>query len=126
MSERALPALSPAETEVLRIVWQSGQATVQRVLDGLPRDRGIAYATVQTLLRRLERKGYLAHEARGKAHVFRPAVRREEVIRRTVGDFVDRLFGGDPVPLMLHLADCSELSAEDVRRLREIINKGGS
>lgn len=62
MSERALPALSPAETEVLRIVWQSGQATVQRVLDGLPRDRGIAYATVQTLLRRLERKGYVAHE----------------------------------------------------------------
>jgi BlaI family penicillinase repressor len=126
MARKRLPAVSPAETEVLRIVWQAREATVQQVLDGLPRDRSIAYATVQTLLRRLEKKGYVTHESRGKAHVFRPAVRREEVIRRTVGDFVDRLFGGDPVPLMLHLADCSELSAEDVRRLREIINKGGS
>ena len=126
MARKRLPAVSPAETEILRIVWQSREATVQQVLDGLPKDRRIAYATVQTLLRRLEKKGYVTHGARGKAHVFRPAVRREEVIHRTVGDFVDRLFGGDPVPLMLHLADCSELSAEDVRRLREIINKGGS
>ena len=126
MSDSILPALSPAETEVLRIVWQSGRATVQQVLDGLPRDREIAYATVQTLLRRLEGKGYVRHEAQGKAHVFRPAVRREDVIRRTVGDFVNRLFGGDPLPLMLHLADCAELGPEDVRRLREIINKGRS
>ena len=121
MTDETLPALSPAETEVLRIVWQLGRATVQQALDHLPPDRRIAYATVQTLLRRLEKKGYVAHQAEGKAHVFEPAVRREDVIRRTVGDFVDRLFGGDPVPLLLHLADRTDLSAEDVERLRRIL-----
>ena len=121
MTDETLPALSPAETEVLRIVWHLGRATVQQALDHLPPDRRIAYATVQTLLRRLEKKGYVTHQVEGKAHVFEPAVRREDVIRRTVGDFVDRLFGGDPVPLLLHLADRTDLSAEDVERLRRIL-----
>jgi len=121
VTDETLPALSPAETEVLRIVWQLGRATVQQALDHLPPDRRIAYATVQTLLRRLEKKGYVTHQVEGKAHVFEPAVRREDVIRRTVGDFVDRLFGGDPVPLLLHLADRTDLSAEDVQRLRRIL-----
>ena len=121
MARKHLPAMSPSETEVLRIVWLSGKATVQDVCDKLPRRRGIAYATVQTLLRRLEAKGYLTHETRGKAHVFAPAVAREKVIRRAVGDFVERLFGGDPVPLMLHLAEQAELNDEDIRRLRQLV-----
>ena len=58
---------------------------------------------------RLEKKGYVLHEVQGKAHLFSAAVKRDEVIKRTVGDFVNRLFGGDPLPLILHLADHSEL-----------------
>lgn len=123
MADEPMPALSPAETEILRLVWQLGRGTVQEVLDSLPSHRPSTYGTVQTLLRRLEKKGYVAHEARGKAHVFRPAVRREAVVQRSVGDFVDRLFGGDPVPLLLHLADRADLSADDVRRLRRILKQ---
>ena len=100
-----------------------GSGTVQQVCEKLPRNRRIGYATVQTLLRRLEKKGYLAHKTRGKAHVFSPAAKREEVIKETVGDFVDRLFGGDPLPLMLHLADHSELNADDIKRLKRIMGK---
>lgn len=125
MSAKPLQALSPAETEILRLVWQLGRATVKDVCDRLPRKRRIAYATVQTLLRRLEGKGYVTHETEGKAHVFLPAVKREDVIRRTVGDFVDRLFGGDPVPLMQHLADHSELDEETIERLKKLIDKQG-
>ena len=123
MPRKSLPALSPAETEIIRLIWQLGSGTVQDVCGKLPRRRQIAYATVQTLLRRLERKGYVTHETKGKAHVFSPAAEREEVIKRTVGDFVDRLFGGDPVPLMLHLANHSRLDAEDIKRLRKLIEK---
>jgi predicted transcriptional regulator len=126
MTGQSLAPLSAAETEILRIIWQLGQGTVQETLDSLPEDRQITYATVQTLLRRLEKKGYVTHVTRGKAHVFRPAVRREEVVRRTVSAFVDRLFGGDPLPLLLHLAGRADLSAEDIERLRRILNKGGS
>ena len=57
MYKKPLPALSPAETEILRLVWQLEAARVQQMCDALPADR--AYATVQTLLRRLEQKGYV-------------------------------------------------------------------
>ncbi len=121
MAKKSLPALSPAETEILRLVWQLESATVQQMCDALPADR--AYATVQTLLRRLEQKGYVKHDVQGKAHVFTAAVKRDDVVKRTVGDFVERLFGGDPLPLMLHLADESELDSADIERLKKLIKK---
>ena len=123
MTKRKLAAVSPAETEVLRLVWQLGKATVQDVCDRLPARRKIAYATVQTLLRRLERKGYVKHRNRGKAHVFFPAVKREHVIKKSVSDFLERLFGGDPVPLMQYLAEHGELDADDIEKLKQLAGK---
>ena len=118
-----LKAMSPAETEVLRLVWQLGQATVQQVHAALPENRRVAYKTVQTLLRRLEEKGYLTHQIEGKAHVFCPAVKREAVVKRTVLDFLDRLFGGDPRPLMQFLAEDGRIDAEDIEELRKVIDQ---
>ena len=122
MVRRKLSAVSPAETEILRIVWQLGQGTVQKVCDRLPAKRKITYATVQTLLRRLEKKGYLKHHNEGKAHVFSAAVKSEDVIKRSVGDFLERLFGGDPVPLIQYLAEHGKIDADDIEKLKEQIN----
>jgi len=126
MGTKTLAPLSPAETEILRLLWQLESGTVQDICDRLPPTRTIAYATVQTLLRRLEAKGYIRHVAKGKAHVFSPVADRSEVISRTVGDFVDRLFGGDPLPLMLHLAEGADLGDKDLKRLKALIAKHGS
>ena len=123
MTKRKLPAVSPAETEILRLVWQLNKATVQQVCDNLPAKRKITYATVQTLLRRLERKGYLRHHIRGKAHVFFAAVKSEKVIKRSVSDFLDRLFGGDPVPLMQYLAKHGKIDADDIEKLKRLTDK---
>ena len=123
MTRKNLPPLSPSETEILRLVWQLNKATVQEVCDKLPTKRKIAYATVQTLLRRLEKKGYLKHRNRGKAHVFFAAAKREHVIKKSVGDFLDRLFGGDPIPLMQHLAEHGKLDAEDIEKLKQLVDK---
>ena len=123
MAKQTLPALSPSETEILRLVWKLDKATVQNVCKSLPAKRKITYATVQTLLRRLEKKGYLKHRTQGKAHVFCPAVKSEDVIKRSVGDFLDKLFGGDPVPLMHYLAEHSTINAEDIEKLKQQINE---
>jgi predicted transcriptional regulator len=123
MTQKKLPALSPSETEILRLVWQLAKATVQDVCDKLPARRKIAYATVQTLLRRLEKKGYLKHYLQGKAHVFIPAVKREHVVKRSVSDFLDRLFGGDPIPLMQYLAKHGKINSDDIEELKRLINK---
>jgi len=123
MTQKKLPALSPSETEILRLVWQLDKATVQEVCNKLPAKRKIAYATVQTLLRRLEKKGYLKHRIRGKAHVFFAAVKSENVIKRSVNDFLDKLFGGDPIPLMQYLAEHGKIDAGDIEKLKRLAGK---
>ena len=123
MAKSKRPAMSAAETEVLRLVWESQQATVQQVYDALPANRKVTYVTVATLLRRLEEKGYLKHRVRGKAFVYAPAAKKEDVIRRTIGDLVERLFGGNPVPLIQHLAQHSRMTDEDIERLKGLAKK---
>ncbi len=123
MTQKKLPALSPSETEILRLVWQLDKATVQEVCNKLPAKRKIAYATVQTLLRRLEKKGYVKHRIRGKAHVFFAAVKSENVIKRSVNDFLDRLFGGDSIPLMQYLAEHGKIDAGDIEKLKRLASK---
>ena len=126
MSDPSNPPLSPAETEILRLVWELGSGTVQQVCEKLPADREIAYATVQTLLRRLEKKGYVGHTTQGRAHTFFPAVKRDEVIQSAVSSFLERLFGGDPVPLMQHLARHNQMTGEDIERLKTLIDQESS
>jgi BlaI family penicillinase repressor len=123
MTRKKLPAMSPAETEILRLVWQLRNATVLQIRDNLPAKRKIAYKTVQTLLRRLENKGYLKHRLEGKAHVFYPAIKQDRVVRRTVLEFLDRLFGGDPKPLMQFLAKDGHIDTRDLERLKKLIDK---
>ncbi len=122
MTRRRLPSLSASETEILRLLWELHEATVQQVCGRLPAKRRIGYATVQTLLRRLEHKGYITHRAEGKAHVFYPAVEQDHVVKRSVNDFLERLFGGDPIPLMQHLAEHGKIDAADLERLKKLID----
>jgi predicted transcriptional regulator len=122
MPKPPLPKLSPAETEMLAIIWKLGQATVQNVFDNLPATRRLAYTTVQTLLQRLEKKGYLKHQIQGKANLYHPIVEQKAVVRRVVTNFVNILFGGDPAPLMLHLAQHHKLSEDDITRLKELVD----
>lgn len=121
MSDR--PALSRAEMEVARIVWQLKDATVRQVLDGLPENRDINYKTVQTFLRRLEAKGYLTSRREGRSLIYSADVRPRQVIRDTVRDFVNRLFNGEPLPLVEHLIRDQGLEKQDIAQLRSILTE---
>jgi len=123
VSKRNLQALSGAETEIMVILWELERGSVQDVCDSLPKGRAIAYATVQTLLRRLEKKGYIAHDVAGKAYVFFPVAKRDEVIGSAVGVFVDKLFGGSCAGLAQYLAEHGKIDAGDIERLRNITGK---
>ncbi len=117
------PALSKAEMEVARILWDLGEATVRQVFETFPAERRPDFTTVQTYLRRLEAKGYLRAKRRGRTMIYRARVAPDEVIRETVIDFVDRLFGGDTIPLLHHLIHDRGISDEEIRRLREMIDQ---
>lgn len=117
------PGLSKAETEVARIVWDAGQATVREVHERLQVDRSVEFSTVQTYLRRLEQKGYLKVKMEGRTRVYSPRVRPQTVIRETVDDLVDRLFGGDSLPLMMHLIEERSADVEQLAELRAMIDR---
>lgn len=118
-----MPPLSPTETEILRIVWQLDKAGVQKVFENFPRERHVRFTTVQTLLRRLEQKGYLKHQVRGNANIYYSDVNMDTVLKRTVNDFLERVFGGDPVPLMLYLAKHRKLTTTDIKKLIKLIKE---
>ena len=116
------PALSKSEMEAARIVWNLGQATVRQVFEAFPAQRNIDFSTVQTYLRRLQVKGYLHAKRQGRAMVYRPRVRPDEVIRQTVDDLVSRLFDGQTIPLLHYLIRDSSISEEEIRKLRKMID----
>lgn len=126
MSRRPVPAKS--ELEVARIVWDLGGATVRQVLEALPEERGLDFKTVQTYLRRLEAKGYLETHREGRSNVYRPIIRPGQVIAEVTDDLLNRLFDGQVLPLFQHLVDHRGLSGEEVRQLRELLDRleGGS
>ena len=121
MSAKA--ALSKAEMEVARIVWDRGRATVREVCEALAASRDVEYKTIQTFLRRLETKGYLNAERVDRSIVYTPRARPRTVIRDAVTDFVNRLFGGEALPLLEHVIQEQGLTAEDLSRLREMLTK---
>jgi predicted transcriptional regulator len=125
MSKKELASLGAAEAEILQLVWELREATVQQIHERLPKERGIAAATVQTVLRRLRDKGFVKSRPDGKAHVFSPSVRPETVISKTVKDLVNRFFGGKAAPLMLHLAQSEKLGKDDLERLRNLLGDEG-
>ncbi len=120
MTER--PALSKGEMEVARVLWELGIATVREVHEAFPDESPIEFTTVQTYLRRLETKGYVRARLDGRTRVYSPKVKPRTVIRETVDDLVDRLFGGESLPLMRHMIEDRAISAEELAELRRIID----
>ncbi|WP_153556512.1 BlaI/MecI/CopY family transcriptional regulator [Roseimaritima sediminicola] len=121
MGER--PALSKGEMEVARVLWEIGPAGVRQVHETLSEQREIDFATVQTYLRRLERKGYASSRRDGRARIYSARTKPRTVIRETVDELVERLFGGDTMPLVRHLIEDRGLQAEDLDELRELIDR---
>ena len=117
--------LTAHELELMKIVWRHDRAvTVRDVYEDLRKRRPVAYTTVMTNMKTLEQKGYLRATQYERAHVYRPARPKHEVIRQMVRDFVDRVFNGAGQPLVVHLLEDDHLSAEDLRDITRMLGKG--
>jgi BlaI family penicillinase repressor len=117
------PPLSKGEMEVARELWQLGSATVRQVHEAFPAERAIDFTTVQTYLRRLESKGYVKARLAGRTLVYSSRVEARKVIGQAVEELVDRLFGGETLPLMRHLIEERNLSDSDLAALRRLIDR---
>ncbi len=119
MAKRA--AISRGELDVARAVWVLGEATVGQVFEALAERKEIDYSTVQTYLRRLEAKGYLKTRRQGRHKIYRARVGAGQVVRETVDDLLERLFGGEPLALWQHLIQERGITADETRELRRML-----
>lgn len=105
----------------MAVLWDHGPATVAEVRDHLTDD--LAYTTVLTILRTLEAKGYVSHQAEGRAYRYHPLVEREEAQVSHLNRLTQKLFSGSTELLLTHLVTERDLSEEDLERLRVLVNQ---
>ena len=122
-SEEPLPPLSEAQTEIMNVVWELGEATLAQVCAALASRRELARNTVQTQLARLVEKGWLLHRSEGKAFTYRATVPRAAAQSRVVQRLVDAIFGGSAEGLVMTLLDGRKLSREEADRIRALIER---
>ncbi len=116
--------LTAHELELMKIVWRhDGPVTVRDVYEELRARRPVAYTTVMTSMKTLEQKGHLKATLQDRAHQYRPARPKQQVITEMVRDFVDRVFNGSSRPLVLHLIEDDQLSESDLREIARMKGK---
>jgi predicted transcriptional regulator len=103
------------------VLWQKGSATVQEMLKGLPHQPAPAYNTVLTIVRILERKGFVRHQKQGRAFVYSPVVERQEATRSEIRRLLQRFFQNSHELLVLNILEDENLDAAELKRLREML-----
>jgi len=121
MARTRSPALTDAEARVMSVLWELGTATVADVVDGLRRKRAVTYSTVQTILRILEVKGYVAHEKVARAFIYRPRVDERQARRRALRHLARRLFNGSSSLMVLNVLEDEALDPSERKRLKKMI-----
>lgn len=115
--------LTIAEQRLMEVLWDQESATVAQVREALPKKGRPAFNTVQTLLRILERKGFVRHEAAGHAFVYTPVVERIDASRAAVKNLLSRFFNNSAALLTVRLLEDEQLSEEELARLRRLTDE---
>ncbi len=115
------PTLTEAELRLMDVLWRKGACTVQQVMDTLPQKPALAYNSILTTIRILEKKGYVEHSKDGRAHVYEPLVRREDATRSEIRHLVKRFFQSSEELLVLNVLEERGIDAGELQRLRELL-----
>ena len=124
MPPKKSPTLTEAELRLMEVLWQKGPATVHTVLEALPPKPALAYNSVLTTIRILEKKGYVQHVKEGRAHLYMPLVGRQEASRFEIKNLVGRFFKDSHELLLLNILEDKSISADELARLQQLVRGG--
>ena len=124
MPPKQSPTLTEAELRIMNVLWPLGSGTVQQVLESLPGKPELAYNSVLTTIRILEKKGYIKHVKDGRAHVYVPVVARQDASRSEIRHLVSRFFKDSHEQLVLNVLEDRGLDPKELKRLREMLEGG--
>lgn len=122
MARKKSPNLTETELKLMEVLWSKGASTVADVVTALPSDPPTAYSTALTMLRILEKKGYVRHAKSGRAFVYEPVVDRVQARRNVLRYVLDRFFGNSPEALVLNLIEDREITSDEMTRIKQMID----
>ncbi|MEX0715384.1 MAG: BlaI/MecI/CopY family transcriptional regulator [Planctomycetaceae bacterium] len=115
--------LSRLQLAVMQVLWERGRATVADVQEAIRTDQELAYSTLATILRRMERQGVVQHTVEGRTYLYEPLLAPENVGHSLIGDLVERVFAGSPSRLVSHLLESQSVDADELARIRAMIDE---
>jgi len=114
--------LTEAELPIMQVLWEKKSATVQQVLEALPNKKPLAYNSVLTIIRILERKGYVRHVKDGRAHIYLPRLNQKEATQSEIRHLLSRFFQDSRELLVLNMLEDESIDAEELGRLRKMLD----
>ena len=117
--------LSPANLEIMKVVWDKGDVTINNVVEAInaKRKNNIRRTTVQVQMNRLEDYGWLKHSELGRTYVYSAVVEKQKTRREILEDIKNRVFGGSRAELVKCLIEDSDVSLEEIKELRALLKK---
>ena len=115
--------LTEAELRLMNVLWERGPCTVQQLLEALPKKPVLAYNSVLTTIRVLERKGYVEHAKDGRAHIYAPLIGRQEASRSEIKHLVQRFFGSSHQALVLNILEEQQIDQAELQRLQQMLSR---
>jgi predicted transcriptional regulator len=121
----ARKALTPAELEMMNVIWRIGPCTVAQVVEALRPERELAYTSVSTIVRILEQKGYVASVKAGRGHLYEAAVSKSDYQATSLQSLLSNVFDGEPSMLVQRLLDSKALTADELAQIKSLLRKRG-
>ena len=118
-------SLGPTDHElvILKILWESSPLSVQEILQRFPKKPVPAYTSLLTIVRLMEKKGYIDHEKQGKAFYYRPLLKESSFSHSEVGRLVERVFGGSSFDLAVNLLKDEKLNQGEIKKLKKLLEE---
>jgi BlaI family transcriptional regulator, penicillinase repressor len=123
MPPRTSPTLTEAELRIMNVLWHKGSGSVQQILENFPKKPALAYNSVLTTVRILEKKGYVKHVKDGRAHIYMPLVGRREATRFEIRHLVNRFFENSHELLVMNILEDSSIEEQELQRLRKMLDE---
>src|SRR3954452_15499432 len=115
--------LTEAELRLMKLLWQRGESAVGDLVAAMPEEDPLAYNSVLTTIRILEKKGYVSHRQQGRAFIYSPSVEQDEASKSEVRHMLHRFFGNSREKLLLSLLGDEEITADELERLKKAIKE---
>ena len=121
MKNKSELQLTQTELELMNILWDIGEGSVRDIMGNLPAGRELAYTSVSTMIRILEKKGIVLSTKVGRGHLYRPLVERKDYEKVSVDGLIKNVFQGAPLSVVKCLIEDEKLSQQEIAELKSLL-----